>query len=89
VSKEEKIQQLEGYKSHIFDGERWKKIAGYEVGEDGILLNAPCACSQCQEEGLQPGHVYCSNVPAELLQAQKEDRIVANLDNSGWYWTVA
>lgn len=63
-----------------------KQIAGYAVDDNGILVNAPCACPQCQEEGQQPGHKYCNNVPAELLQAQEAGQIVANLDNSGWYW---
>lgn len=63
-----------------------KKIAGYTVDSDGILTNAPCACSQCQEEGRQPGHKYCNDVPAALLQAQEAGQIVASLDNAGWYW---
>ena len=63
-----------------------KKIAGYPVDETGILVNAPCACSQCQEEGRQPGHKYCNDVPAELLQAQEAGKIVAHLGNAGWYW---
>lgn len=64
-------------------------IAGYKVDEFGVLNNAPCACPGCQETGHQPGHRYCDNVPAKLLQAQDAGKIVANLDNAGWYWAVA
>lgn len=66
-----------------------KKIAGYTVDESGVLTNAPCACPQCQEEGRQPGHKYCNDVPTELLQAQIDGWIVANLDNAGWHWKAA
>lgn len=64
-----------------------KTIAGYPI-ENGTLLNAPCACPLCQEEGRQPGHRYCENVPAPLLEAQERGEIVATLDSAGWYWQV-
>lgn len=65
-------------------------VLGYKVDENGVLRNAPCAYPGCQDVGeQQPGHVYCNAVPAALLQAQDDGAIVANLDNAGWYWTVA
>lgn len=65
-----------------------KTIAGYQVEKDGTLLNAPCACPGCMEEGRQDGHRYCANVPAPLIEAQERGEIVANLDNAGWHWQV-
>lgn len=63
-------------------------IAGYNVDEFGVLRNAPCACPGCQVDGRQPGHRFCDNVPAELLKAQEDGVISANLDNAGWYWML-
>lgn len=64
-----------------------QEFLGYTI-EEKVLLNAPCGCPQCRDEGRQPGHPYCENVPAELLAAEEAGQIVANLDNAGWYWTT-
>ena len=64
------------------------EVVGYVVDTYGVLLNAPCGCFLCSDEGWQKGHPYCSNVLAELLQAEEDGFIRRHLDSSGWYWKV-
>jgi hypothetical protein len=62
-------------------------IAGYKVDQYGVLRGAPCGCDQCSVEGWQRGHLYCDDVPAELLALEEQGAIRRNLDSS-WYWEV-
>lgn len=85
-NKRARKERLEKQKSNY---RRFKDYYDAVVNENGVLDNAPCACPGCQEDGRQPGHRYCENVPSKLLAAQERGLIVANLDSAGWYWTVA
>ena len=63
------------------------KMLGYEVDEFGILVNAPCSCPGCMDEGeVQEGHRYCNHVPSPLLQARDSGAIIARLELGSWFW---
>ena len=53
----------------------------YQVGDDGVLIGAPCCCYGDNHDG----HPYCQAPPPELLQAERDRLIVRQLD-TGWRW---
>lgn len=60
---------------------RIEELAGYQVGNDGALISAPCCCYGEDHNG----HPYCREPTPELLQAERDGLITRQLE-TGWQW---